>query len=154
MTQVDMPITGDYQTVNNIVGEHAGEFFKHGFELGEVKWEGSTALGYFLVFHFVNQRTNMDIRIAFFPAEKGLNGGFTVMILNPAKHRLTVTDYLKLHGHEEPTRAFTYRDPNTDVRVFAQEFFRTLGELLRNELAPILEGKVWEDIPIDWMGYK
>lgn len=154
MTQVDGALTGDFATVNEIVHEYTGEFAAIGYEYTETTWEGSPKLLRYLVFKFKNKRTGMVIDIAFFPAQQGRNGGFVVTIIKPVNHVLNVEDYLKLHGPGELRQFFTYRDPNTDVREFAQAFLRTLGGLLRKELAPVLLGKIWEDTPIDWMGYK
>jgi hypothetical protein len=33
-------------------------------------------------------------------------------------------------------------------------FLQVLDRLLDRELKPILEGKTFEEIPIDWLGYK
>jgi hypothetical protein len=33
-------------------------------------------------------------------------------------------------------------------------FLQVLGGLLDADLKPILEGKTFEEIPIDWVGYK
>lgn len=154
MTQAGMPLTGDFEIISEVVRQQEGEFAARGFEFSEVVWEGSPKLRRYPVFKFRNRRTGMMIDIAFFPASAGRNGGFVVTIIKPVNHVLNVKDYLKLHKNEEPTRFFTYRDPNTDVRSFAREFFQTFVGLMHKELAPILEGRVWEDTPIDWMGYK
>lgn len=154
MLHVIPPLAGDFAIIGEIVQQHADDFTAHGFELSEITWKGSDKLGRNPVFKFLNQRTGITIRISFFPAKNGLNGGFVVMILKSANHRLDVEDYLKTHGRDELTKFFTYRAPNTDVRAFAQAFFQTLGGLLNRELAPILRGETWEDTPIDWMGYK
>jgi hypothetical protein len=154
MTLLDVPITGDFQIVSNILREHAGDFLSSGFEFSDVKWEGSADLGYFLVFHFANQRTGMVIRLAFFVPEGESNGGFTAMILKPGNHTLNIKEFLKLHGREDLMRFFTYRNPETDVRAFTEAFLRMLNGIFRKELAPTLLGEVWEDTPIDWQGYK
>jgi hypothetical protein len=96
----------------------------------------------------------MEIDISFVAATKGLNGGFTVLIIKPVNHKLSVEAYLKSHGREILTGFFTYHDPTTDVRSFADSFLRMLVGLLDGDLKPILDGKTFEETPIDWMGYK
>jgi hypothetical protein len=154
MMQADPPLTGDFEIVGEIVGQHTENFSASGFEFAEVTWEGSPNLIRYPVFKFVNQRVGLSIRILFFPAQTGRNGGFVVSISKPVNHVLNVEDYLKFRGQEDFIPFFTYRDPNTDVRAFSEAFFQMLGRLLRGQLAPILQGKAWEDTPIDWMGYK
>jgi hypothetical protein len=154
VTQPNPPLTGSFAVVGDSVHQHLDEFARHGFKLSSVVWRGSDKLGRYPIFKFLNQRTGMAMRISFFPAQNGLNGGFVTMILKPVNHRLDVEDYLKMHAKSELTRFFTYRDPNADLRVFAHAFLQMLDGLMAKELMPVLEGKVWEDTPVDWQGYK
>jgi hypothetical protein len=149
-----LELTGDDSVVNEVVQQHAPGFSARGFDFKEVTLEGSQELGRFPVFHFLNERTAMAIDISFCAAAKGLNGGFTVLIIKPVNRKLDVEDYLKEHGREALTRFFTYRDPATNLRNFADEFLRMFVGLLDRDLKPILVGKTFEETPIDWMGYK
>jgi len=67
---------------------------------------------------------------------------------------LDVKTYLKLHGREELTKLFRYRDPKTDVGRFADSLFQMLVGLFDQELKSIIEGETFEETPIDWQGYK
>lgn len=96
----------------------------------------------------------MRIYISFFAAARGLNGGFTVLIVRPENRKLDVEDCIEKHGRETLTGLLTYRDPATNLHSFADTFFRMLVRLFDSDLKPILEGKVFEETPIDWMGYK
>jgi hypothetical protein len=154
MNQAEVALTGDFATVNEVVRQHAPGFATRGFELTGVTLEGSPRLQRFPVFHFLNSRTRMRIDVSFFADARRQKGGFTVLIIRPVNRKLDVEDYLKLHGREELSKSFSYREPNTDVRGFAESFFRMLGGLLDEDLKPIVDGKVFEETPIDWMGYK
>jgi hypothetical protein len=149
-----LALTGDDAIVNEVVHQHATEFAVHEFEFKEVTLEGSQELGRFPVFHFLSERTAMRMDISFCAAVKGLNGGFTVLLIKPVNRKLDVEDYLKEHGREALTKYFTYRDPATNVRSFADMFLVMLVGLLERDLKPILEGRTFEETPIDWMGYK
>jgi len=96
----------------------------------------------------------MVINISYFAATKGLNGGFIVFIVKPVNHRLNLKNYLKLHERETLTRFFSYRDPATDIRSFADTFMQMLCGLFDRDLKPILDGTYFEETPIDWQGYK
>lgn len=152
--RVEETLTGDFAIVNDVLRECRPELSSLGFEYVVTEWGGSPKLRQYPVFKFRKKRTNMELGILFSLAGQGLNGGFVATITKPKNHLLDVKDYLRLHGHEDSTRLFSYRDPNTDIRVFAQDFCRTLLGVMRSELAPVLDGKIWEDTPIDWQGYK
>ena len=154
MNQGEVALTGDSAIVNEVVRQHASSFGRYGFELTGVTLEGSPKLQPFPVFHLLNKRTGMRIDVSFFAATGRLNGGFTVLIIKPVNRKLDVEDYLKLHGREELTTFFNYREPTTDVRRFADSFLQMLVGLLNKDLKPILDGKLFEETPIDWMGYK
>jgi hypothetical protein len=151
MDQIHMPLTGDSAVVNEVVREHAADFSVYGFDFDKVTWEGSRELGYYPVFEFANRPTGMVISIAFSSAENGRTSAFVLLIIKPGNHKLNLKTYLKLHGRED---LFTFRDPQEDIRSFAQNFFEMLDRLFRSDLAPILQGEIWEDTPVDWMGYK
>ncbi len=75
------------------------------------------------------------------------------MISTPDNRKLNVHDYLVLHGRSDMARLLT-DDAPTDVRAFSESSVRMLIGLLDNELKPIVEGKTFEETPIDWDGYK
>lgn len=147
-------LTGDSAVVEEVVRQHAAEFGAQNFELTGVKLAGSAKLQIFPIFRFLNKRTGMAMDVSFFSASQGHQGGFGVLIVNPVNRKLSVKEYLRLHGRKELAQGFNYRDSSVDVRGFADSFIRTLLDLMSNDLKPILEGRVWEETPIDWMGYK
>lgn len=147
-------LSGDDAVVSEVVQQYFPAFTAHGFHFQEVTLEGSEALGRFPVFHFHNQQTGMRIDISFFAAAPELNGGFNVLIIKPVNHKLDVEDYLKAHQREMLTKYFTYRGPAADMRSFAEIFMQMFAGLLDRDLKPIVDGNVFEETPIDWMGYK
>ena len=154
MDQVEATLTGDDAVVEKVVREHIPTFSGLGFALTGFTVGGSPTLQRFPIFHFFNKRTGQRIDISFLAARAGLNGGFDVLIVAPRNRKLDVEDYLKRHKLEEPTRAFTYRDPKTDVRGFATAFLKVLIQLFETELKPVLDGKTFEETLVDWMGYR
>jgi hypothetical protein len=152
--QAEETLSGSFATVSEVIREYTVEFSARGFDYRATEWEGSAKLGRYPVFKFWNERRKMEFAILFSPAREGRNGGFVVTITKPKKHLLNVKDFLKRHGREDLAHFFSYCEPNLDIRAFAGAFFQMLVGVMRNELAPILEGRVWEDTPIDWHGYK
>ena len=155
MSRPEMAFRGDSAIVREVIQRHSPIFVAHGSEFAGASLEGSPKLQRFPVFHFLNKQTSMRIDISYCATATGRNGGcFTVLIIQPPNSKLDVEDYLKLHGCEELTKPFTHRGRITDVRGFADSFLQDLVSLLDSNLKPVLEGKVWEETPIDWMGYK
>lgn len=153
MSSTSTNLSGDFAIVEESVRRHAPDFAKFGFELKDVTIAGSPALQVFPMFHFANKKTEMSIDISFFPSRQGRNGGFNVLLVRPGNRKLSLKEYLREHKRDELADVFTYREP-TDVREFSESFLTKLYELMATDLKPILDGKVWEETPIDWMGYK
>jgi hypothetical protein len=153
-SRAETPLAGEFAIVDQVVRQHAPDLAVLGFDFSGVTLENSPPLQGYAIFHFLNKHTGMTIEISFFRAREGRNGGFTVLIVSPGNRKLSIKEYLRLHGFEDLTKRFIYRDPSTDVRDFADSFLQMLVELLHKDLRPIIEGKAWEETPIDWMGYK
>ena len=154
MEQPEVHLTGEDAIVSEVVRRHAASFEARGFQFAGAKLAGSTKLDRYPAFSFVNKQTGLQIYVSFSAAREGLNGGFVLFLVNPDNRKLNVQDFLKLHGRTEPMKLFTYRDPKTDVRTFAESFFDMVDGLLDSDLKPILDGESFEETPIDWMGYR
>ncbi len=154
MDIVEQPFAAEFAVVDEVVRAHAAEFANRGFFLKNATVEGSPESLLLRVFHFSDSRTGLDLRLSFFPASDGLKGGFNAMIVKPLNRKLVVLDYLESRGRSDLQELFTYDDPATDLRIFAESTIRVLLGLLDNELKPIVEGKTFEETPIDWQGYK
>lgn len=154
MTQQHVSLTGDSAIVAAAINARAPELLARGFEFVSTTLEGSPKTGQFPSFNFVNRKTGLQLTISFSPAPQGLNGGFIVLITKPVNRKLDVEEYLKRRGRKDLESVFTYRDPATDIRKFAESFVDALTRALDAELRPVLEGKVFEETPIDWGGYR
>lgn len=150
----EQSFAAEFAVVDEVVRAAAPEFAARGFVLTNVAVEGSPRALLSLVSHFSNKQADLDLTVSFFAASDGLNGGFNVMIVKPPNRKLVVLDYLERRGRTDLPRLFTYSDPATDLRSFAESRIRTLLDLLDGELKPIVEGKTFEETPIDWQGYK
>jgi hypothetical protein len=89
-----------------------------------------------------------------FVGGSGPRRGFIALMCNSENRKLNVSDYLARHGRGEIAASFTCDDPTTDLRSFTESTILALLELFDNELKPIVEGKTFEETPIDWQGYK
>jgi hypothetical protein len=154
MDLVEQSYAAEFAVVDEVVRVYASEFEARGFVLTNTTVEGSPRSLVFRVFHFANSQAGLDLTVSFFPASDGLRGGFNAMIVKPENRKLVVLDYLERHGRTDLPALFTYDDPATDLRRFTESTIRTLLGLLDNELKPVVQGKTFEETPIDWGGYK
>lgn len=148
-----IPLKGDYAVVADVLRRRASVLGNKGFDFVDTALQKSAVMEH-AMFRFLNKRTGMEIRVSFAPASAGLNGGFGVLITKPVDLRLNVEDYLKKHNKPELTKHFTYRDPATDIRDFAESFLDLLEKLFNTDLKPIVDGTLFEETPIDWGDYK
>jgi len=148
------PLTGDFAIVEDVVHRYLQELATFGLEFERVTLDGSPKLQPFVTFHFLHNRSGIRVDIAFFAAAQGKNGGFTVLIVDRGNRKLNVEDYLKAHGREDLSPAFRYRHPESKLEDFATTFLQILCGLFGGELKPVLEGQVFEETAIDWMGYR
>ena len=153
MNQNQLPLTGDSAIVADVIRKRAPDLLTRGFEFTRTTLEGSKKTVECAVFHFENKKNGLRLNISFSAAAQGLNGGFVALITKPVNRKLDVEDYLKRRGRNVDA-FFSYRDPTTDVRFFAESFVDTLIGALDSELRPVVEGKTFEETPIDWGGYR
>ena len=71
------------------------------------------------------------------------------MIVEPPNRKLVVLDYLESRGRSDLQELFTYGDPATDLRIFAESTIADAQASSDNGLKPIVEGKTFEETPID-----
>lgn len=153
MSSTPLKLTGDFGIVEESVRRRIADFANLGFELTDVRLAGSPALQVFPMFHFANNKSEMSLDLSFFPARPRQTGGFTILIVRPGNRKLSVKEYLRAHGESELAEVFNYREP-ANIREFSESALAKLIEVMAKDLRPILEGKLWEETPIDWMGYK
>lgn len=155
MNNFDTTLTGDNAVVSDVVREYVPKCGTHGLAFRGVTLDRAASRHEpYPSFHFSNPKNGIRMDVSFAPATQDLNGRFVVRIRKPTNQTLNVSEYLKAHGREELTKYFTYHDPATDVRRFAEDFVQMLIKLMETDLKPVLEGRVFEETPIDWMGYK
>ena len=154
MNQNQPALSGDSALVSEVIKTRAPKLLARGFEFTGTTLEGSSKLGQFPVFHFLHKKSGLRLSISFSPAEQDLNGGFIVLITKPVNRRLDVEDFLKRKGRTSVEPFFTYRNGGTDVRRFAEALLDVLDSAFDTELKPVLEGKTFEETPIDWGGYR
>lgn len=159
MTEEKVQLTGDWLTVSEVLKEHASGFAAHGYELRRTTIGGSEKIRLFPIFELRNSRIRTSIDISFSVADQRRGGGFIVLIVRVDNRKMDVLDFMKEHGltkydGRDLTEIFRYRDPQTNIRQFAERFFSTLLALMDKELNPYVKGYRFEETPIDWQGQK
>src|ERR1035438_5097968 len=109
MNDVEPVLAGDDAVVYEVVRGYVPTLAAYGFDFTGVGIGGSPKLQRFPIFQMLAKRTETRIDISFYASTRGLNGGFTVLIIKPVNQKLNVEDYLKQHGHGDLTKFFRYR---------------------------------------------
>jgi hypothetical protein len=143
----------EFAEVDEVVRAHTPEFAARGFTLMDVTIERPGSVLRSIVFHFANARAGLRLRISSFVGTSSPKRGFSAMISTTDHRKLNVYDYLVRHGRRDMAQLLT-DDAPADVRAFCEASVRLLIGLLDNELKPVVEGKTFEETPIDWDGYK
>jgi hypothetical protein len=152
MDIVEQSSAADFAAVDRVVRAHAPEFAARGFTLTAVTPSPSQLIRS-IVFQFSPNRAGLRFSISFFLGPDGLRRGFNAMLITPDNRKLNLDDYLVRHGRSDIVPLLT-RDGPPDVQAFAEASVGILIGVLDNELKPIVEGKTFEETPIDWQGYK
>jgi hypothetical protein len=150
----EQSVASQFAVVEEVVRAKVSEFEAHGFVLTNVTEAGTPPFVRSLVFHFSNAGAGLLLSLSFFIGRSGQRRGFTALISRAGNGRLDVGDYLELHGRSDLSALFTSDDPSANLRSFAESAIRTLLSLFDNELKPVVEGKTFEETPIDWQGYR
>lgn len=144
--------SGANAIVYDLVFGKSKDFQSLGLKLIEIKQENVLEERRKTCFIF-NNDSYLVFELSFTEAKDGLNGHFTAC-LSHSKSHLYVEDYLKLRNRDSLSEFSKYRDPNTDIRKFAETYLQKLLEVFRTDLKPILDGEPFESTPVDWGDYK
>jgi hypothetical protein len=142
----------EFAVVEEVFHAHASEFASRGFIF--VKVTDGTPLVQSRGFEFWNAHAGLSLTVSFVVGVSGQRRSFNALIHKPDHGTLNVRDYLKLHGRAEMISVFTSDVPAAELRAFTETAVRTLLTLFDNDLRPVIEGKTFEETPIDWDGYK
>jgi hypothetical protein len=149
-TDTDEQAFAPFAVVDEVVRAHLPDFEARGFTLTNVTLEEPPPS---IVFQFSNARAGRLLDVFSFLARTGFKRGFNAMISTPDNRTLNVRDYLVHHGRSDMAQSLT-DDAPADVRAFSEASVRMLISLFDSELKPVVEGKTFEETPIDWDGYK
>jgi hypothetical protein len=153
MDIAEQSVTPEFAVIDEVVRAHAPDFAARGFILMNVAVEGPPRVLRTIVFHFSNPSIGLLLDVSSFLGRSGVKRGFNAMIIAPGNRTLNVHDYLVRHERSEEAQSLTNEAPS-DVRAFAESSVRLFLDLLDGALKPVVEGKTFEETPIDWAGYK
>jgi hypothetical protein len=154
LQNVDSIVTNEVSIVYEVARTYLGDISAKGYSVRSVKVECKEQIPPCLSILFLNRKIFLELDISFFPARNGGNGAFLCRISKSNGQHLRVEDYLKIHGRHDLLPYFTYLDPKTDIATFANDFFKMLLALFHSDMKSIIEGKTFEETPIDWLSYK
>lgn len=107
-----------------------------------------------IVFTFENPSSRRKVELSYYPPFDDDKRRIRVSIKDQRGEVFTLLRYLWKHKREEDERKLSIA--STDAEEFWRDYFAALRALVEKDptLAAILDGKQWEDTPIDWQGAK
>lgn len=129
-------------------------FSTFGLEYLGAQTEQSNLAGDSAVFLFRHVKSGVLLRLSVFPSIAAKKRSAVVILTNRRGQTLNVNDYLTVHKQEETRSEFVADRASADIGTFVEHVVNALLNLLAADLRTVLEGRHWEDIPIDWAGYR
>jgi hypothetical protein len=100
-------------------------------------------IGKSVLFCFKNVASGIEMTVSI-----GINGVGTISVCKDEKHFFSLDEYLT-HHKRDPEKAMFF---NLSYNI--EDSLNYLRKIIATDWLEILQGKRWEDIPRDWMGYK
>jgi hypothetical protein len=75
-------------------------------------------------------------------------------IINRRGSHMNVGAYLQYHKRTDLIKRLSAKAKSPDVHGYRDEFFAVLAELFGIELKDVIEGRLRDEVPIDWQGLK
>jgi hypothetical protein len=147
-------IASELQTALALIKGYIWVFASHGYEYSGSQSQSSKVAGDSIVFTFVNDKAGMRITITYFPPYKQQQRDFVILVHDGKGENFSLGDYLQTHKRDDVQLLLKAENRNPDFRVYWEDFFRKLDRLFNADLNDIVEGRRWENIPIDWGDYK
>jgi hypothetical protein len=107
-------------------------------------------------FAFTNESTGMRIDLLYTPPLQTRKRSFVVMVSKGRNKSFTLGDYLTARHRDSVKYQLRDAANSGDLATSWRNYFDELSKLLSQDpdLADIVDGRRWDDIPIDWMGLK
>jgi hypothetical protein len=122
------------------------------YEKSEVRTSRITADS--VDFFFRNDVTGGRIDISYTPASGNYPQFLNALITNSRGQHFTLGSWLQAHKRQDTIKRLIDVARTGDVRGYWDHFFALLDHLFDTDLKDIIEGRRWEEVPIDWQGLK
>ena len=102
-----------------------------------------------IIYKAVYENSFIKLEISFFNQGDNLS----VWIIKNQEQYFTLSEYLKHKNREDDLNSIE-RKSGEDIIQYLTRYLNFTHELLKTDLKPIIEGKTWEEVSRDWMGYR
>lgn len=136
-----------------LMPQYEAIFIDRGYRLLDTFIERDKVLADGRVFVFQNDRAGRRIALTYYPPKRATRS-FALSVEKPDGPYFTLRNYLSKHKHDAIEDRLMPKAG--EVEDFWRDHFAALADLLATDsnLRAIIDGKTWEDVPIDWQGYK
>jgi len=103
---------------------------------------------------FSSKQVGRIIDVSYTTAQKGRQSSIVALIETDDGKRFSLNDWLSVHGKSDMIPFSANETPNLSEEAFIKQFCEAFEQIASHELKDILTGKTWEDVPMDWQGYR
>lgn len=124
-----------------------------GFAGPKVTVETSRLAGEGLLLIYDGKSIGRRVEVSYLAAQRGRPAVIAVFIAAGTGKRFSVEDWLSANRIAKEIE-FSLENSTLNENLFIERFCGDFKELCDQELRGILLGNVWQDVPIDWKGYR
>ncbi|MEQ6340892.1 MAG: hypothetical protein M3A44_04370 [Gammaproteobacteria bacterium] len=125
-----------------------------GFKGPQVCMETSKLAGDSLLLTYDSETAGRQVEVSYLRAQRGRPAAIVVFIVANSGKRFSVEDWLAVNGKANAIEFSTLNNPGLSESLFIERFCHDFMEICDQKLRDILTGTVWQDVPIDWKGYR
>ena len=129
-------------------------FSAYNYSYTKQEIEHTKTTGGFLTAIYTNDLTGMTIDLSYFPSYRDKKRMIIVTIVSREKKDFYLKEWLTTHGRKHELDRLINQPDDMNPRNFIEEALGVLNRLFEGDLRDIVEGRRWEDTPLDWAGYK
>lgn len=144
----------DYSNAISVFYTGLGFMHGLGFNGPRISIDTTKLAGDSLLLTYEAQPVGRQVEISYLAGQRGGPAAIVIFLVASNGRRFSIEDWLNANGIGEKIVFSTLKDPGLHENLFIARFCQDWKKLCYHELHGILTGKTWQDVPIDWKGYR
>jgi hypothetical protein len=125
-----------------------------GFGVPRFHVESSSLEGDILLMSLSNDKAGRVVDISYTAEQGGRPGAIAVLIKKDDGQRFSLETWAKTQGMSGQICFSTLNNPQLNGQALVERFCEDFRDLAQFGVAEILSGRSWQEVPMDWKGYR